>query len=250
MAVFGYQNLGFGAGAGDESPEEIAVDAIDFNGTNAQIRYTNNVYRYTNPPDSDSPGTGSTHTISFWLKPETISAFDCIVSTGTYGSFTSEEIRLTGTGALQFLYNGSDNSNIEVIQSNGTISTGSWHHIMLSWTENTPRLFINGSLDSHTEIGNGADLTGQATNDTFFGTRSTGASRYDGCLAEYWHGNRGYEDTTKFRSENGKPVRLPTDVTNYIYLSGSSTTWSNNGTGDLGTQTLSNITDCADSPSD
>ena len=73
MAVFGYQVAGFGAGADDVAPQEITVDAIDFNGTNSQIQYANNVFRYTDPPDSDDPGTGSTHTISFWIKPETIS---------------------------------------------------------------------------------------------------------------------------------------------------------------------------------
>jgi len=47
----------------------------------------------------------------------------------------------------------------------------------------------------------------------------------------------------------GKPVRLPSDTTHY-YLTGTASTWANQGTNSLGTQTLSNITDCADSPSD
>ena len=55
--------------------------------------------------------------------------------------------------------------------------------------------------------------------------------------------------TTK-PSPIGKPVKIST-TSDHFHLSGTASTWSNQASPDiLGTQTLSNITDCADSPSD
>ena len=44
MAHFGYQVAGFGAGVHDVAPQEITVDAVDFNGTTSVISYANNLF--------------------------------------------------------------------------------------------------------------------------------------------------------------------------------------------------------------
>jgi len=252
MAHFGYQVAGFGAGAEDVAPQEITVDAVDFNGTTSVIRYANNLFRYI-PAENADPHTNFTHTISFWLKPETITDFDTIVSTDAFNTFPSNSIIFRTGGQLQFEYTGSNNSNVRIISSSaGALSTGSWQHIMLTWNDTTPVLFIDGVVDSHSSIGSGTDITPDANDGTDFGQRydDTNGFDYDGCLAEFYIDLNNYSDTTKFRSAAGKPVQVPTPSTNYFYLTGSATTWANQGNGSAGTQTLTNITDCADSPSD
>jgi len=250
MASFGYQVAGFGAGA-EQGIVEINVDAIDFNGTTSVVRYANNLFRYI-PAENADPHTDFTHTISFWIKPSTLTNADTLVSTDAYNTYPSNAIRFASNYIL-FEYLGSNNSNVRIIQSSsGSITTGSWHHIMLTWNDTTPYLFINGSLDSYTSIGNGTNITPNAADGTDFGQRynDTNGYDYDGCLAEFYIDLNYYTNTESFRSTAGKPLQVPTPLTNYFYLTGSSTTWANQGTNTLGTQTLTDITDCADSPSD
>ena len=251
MAVFGYQVAGFGAGA-DVGSQEITVDAIDFNGTTSVIRYANNIFQYIGA-EVASPHIDFTHTISFWIKPETLTSFDTLVSTDAYSTFPSNDIQFRSTGQIQFSYLGSNNSNSRfIISSSGSISTGSWQHIMLTWNDTTPTLYINGAVDSHSSIGNGTDITPSASDGTDFGQRynDTGGYDYDGCLAEFYIDLNHYNNTESFRSTAGKPVQVRTPSTNYFYLTGSATTWANQGNGSAGTQTKTDITDCADSPSD
>jgi len=250
MSTFGYTVAGFGAGA-DQGPQEITVDAIDFNGTTSVVRYANNIFQYI-PAENADPHTDFTHTISFWIKPSTLTNADTLVSTDAYNTFPSNAIRFA-SNYIVFEYLGSNNSNVRFIQSSsGSITTGSWHHIMLTWNDTTPTLYIDGSLDSHSSIGNGTDITADATDATDFGQRfnDTGGYDYDGCLAEFYIDLNYYTNTTNFRSTAGKPVQVPTPISNYFYLTGDSTTWANQGNGSAGTQTLTDITDCADSPSD
>jgi len=254
MASFGYTVAGFGAG--DVGLREIAVDAIDFNGTTSVVAYANNLFQYI-PAQNTDPAEDSTHTISFWLKPETITDADVIVSTDAYGTFPSNDIQLrtagAGTEQIQFSYIGSNNSNVFFVTSSpGSITTGAWQHIMLTWNDFTPTLYIDGAVDSHTTSGSGTDIPASASDGTHFGQRyaDTGGYDYDGCLAEFYIDLNHYNNTESFRSTAGKPVQVPTPLSNYFYLTGDSTTWANQGNGSAGTQTLTSITDCADSPSD
>lgn len=249
MASFGYQVAGFGAG--DVGLREISVGAVNFNGTTSVIRYANNIFQYIGA-EVASPHIDFTHTISFWIKPATLTGFDTLISTDAYNTYPSNAIRF-GSNNILFEYLGSNNSNTRFItSSSGSITTGSWHHIMLTWDDTTPYLYINGSLDSHSSIGNGTDITPDANDSTDFGQRynDTSGYDYDGCLAEFYVDLNHYTNTESFRSTAGKPVQVPTPLTNYFYLTGSSTTWANQGNGSAGTQTLTSITDCADSPSD
>lgn len=258
MAHFGYTVAGFGAGADVGTGQEITVDAVDFNGTTSVIRYANNLFQYI-PAMSTDPAQDSSHTISFWLKPETITHADTLVSTDAFNTFPSNQIVLrtdgspANTGYIQFGYLGTNNSNVIFIESSsGSISEGVWQHIMLTWNDFTPKLYINGSLDSHVSIGSGTDIPASASDGTDFGQQynNTDGFDYDGCLAEFYIDLNYYTNTEKFRSTAGKPVQVPTPLSNYFYLTGSATTWANQGNGSAGTQTLTNITDCADSPSD
>ena len=251
MAQFGYQIAGFGAGA-DVGPQEITVDAVDFNGTTSVIRYANNLFQYI-PAENASPHTDFTHTISFWLKPETITDFDTIISTDASNTFPSNEIRLRTGGQFDILYFGSNNSNVRIITSSASaLTTGAWQHIMLTWNDTTPTLYIDGVVDSHTSTGGGTVIPASASDGTDFGQRynDTGGYDYDGCLAEFYVDLNYYNNTENFRSITGKPVQVPTPSSNYFYLTGSATTWANQGNGSAGTQTLTDITDCATSPSD
>jgi len=277
MAHFGYQNLGFGAG-GEQGIVEIPdVGAIDFNGSSSKIEYTNNFFKFLGGPMNTSGGSPNAQGfVSFWIKPDTITSAGSkpIMQIGTHDGTPS--IRLAynyssgGVGGMyleaDFIGTADDASaSVKYTTTIGSITGNAWNHIALGITAgNITDFFIDGAkVSSSSSSGSGADTAPADTENTVFGYDGSAYGNF--CLAEVYIDEvyrNTLSDLNKFISKvanastplvkpspAGKPVRLPSDTTHY-YLTGTASTWANQGTNTLGTQTLSNITDCADSPSD
>lgn len=275
MAVFGYQNLGFGAG-GDIGIVEIDVGAINFNGTTSKIEYTNSLWRGITDPMNKSGGSGAQGCMSFWLKPVAITSAGSkpIMQIGSHNGTPS--IRLAynyssgGVGGMyleaDFIGTANDASaSVKYTTAIGSITGNAWNHIAFSFTGgNVTNFFIDGArVSSFGSTGSGADDEPGSFENTVFGFDGSVYGNF--CLAEVFVDliPRDLADMTDFISKIaspsapttkpspiGKPVKINT-TSDHFHLSGDSSTWSNQVSPDiLGTQTLSNITDCATSPSD
>ena len=274
MSTFGYTVAGFGAGASEEGIVEIDVGAIDFNGSSSKIEYTNNFFSLLGGPMNTSGGSPNAQGfVSFWIKPDAITSAGSkpIMQIGTHDGTPS--IRLaynyfSGGMFLEAEFVGSlDETGTRVLYQTaiGSITGNAWQHIALGITAgNITNFFIDGaSVSSFGSSGSGADTAPADTENTVFGFDGSAYGNF--CLAEVFIDGvyrNSLSDLNKFISKVadasspttkpspiGKPVRLPSDTTHY-YLTGTASSWANQGTNSLGTQTLSNITDCADSPSD
>ena len=276
MAQFGYQVAGFGAG-GEQGITLIDVGSIDFDGSSSKIEYTNNFFRFLGGPMNTSGGSPNAQGfVSFWIKPDAITSAGSkpIMQIGTHDGTPS--IRLaynySGGGAtgmfLEAEFVGSvDEAGTRVLYTTaiGSITGNAWQHIALGITDgNITNIFIDGaSVSSFGSSGSGADTAPADTENTVFGFDGSAYGNF--CLAEVFIDGvyrNTLSDLNKFISKVadassptvkpspiGKPVRLPSDTTHY-YLTGTASSWANQGTNSLGTQTLTSITDCADSPSD
>jgi hypothetical protein len=247
-------------------------DAINFNGSNSHIQYANNLF---SDVDLDYEATG-THTkamtMSFWIKPafspNQVQYLTHIED--TVGEQTEISFVVDSSSNITFGFAHSHMSTLALRASDrirfvttNAVTNNAWNHVVYStkvelssgsetWTH---RLRINGTdYDSSITDEATMDATIDTTADSYFGRKTDGTLRYNGCLTEFFLDDQFYDlDTTselrKFYSATSKPVNPPT-ANKLVHLTGNATTWTNKGTTALGTQTLSNITDCADSPSD
>ena len=281
MAHFGYQVAGFGAGAvREQDPQEITVDAIDFNGTTSSIKYANSIFSDVNFKYGDA--LPQEMTISFWCKLNSIDnevtdyIWDINDNNGTENTESRCYFTTNSLGDIRwgFFYSTNltnTNSNyIGFLTNSGHISTGTWQHFVISIQyasggAKTVKARIDGSdvLSGITPSTDDLSTSGYDAADTWIGVDQSygtlgGPNEYgdtfaDMCLTQFFINDKFYDidqtqEIRKFYSVNSKPVQTPANP--LVYLEGTSTTWANSGSTSLGTQTLSNITNCADSPSD
>ncbi len=270
--------------APDLAFESIDVDSISFNGSSSHIRYENSfvgsfgtggrfVVSFWCKPNI---GANETHTI--------IEANE-----GTLpGNASIQQIELESNSGSNIRlkihhFNGNSSNTgerLEFISSYGKVTNNAWNHIAYSGggsavpTAGLFSLMINDVHESSTTDGSRLSLfPGNTDHETHIGANfndaeTSSSNRYSGCLAEFYvhQGTNQFYDFSvvanrrKFISASKKPVTLPpfTSVSGSsvsgMYLRGTASTWANTAGEDvgttMGTQTLSNITNCADSPSD
>ena len=239
---------------------EIGVDAINFNGTSSYIDYSGNGWTY-------EVGENNDITVSFWVKPNIgANQFDMIISSGPATSSTfSQYVAIESNASSQLRIvirhisdTGNSSDGVSYNGTYGSINNNAWNHIMYSFdnSANNLEVAINDSDQSASNTTNGTNTFPVSnTANPVVGRSGPSSNHYTGCLAEFWMDNVLYDasvesDRRNFISSNSKPVRLPSSP--LVYLNGSASTWTDDGdnTTSMGSQTLNNITDCADSPSD
>ena len=248
---------------------EIDVDAISFNGTSSYIQYTNNFFRDT---DMRYTEVGNAFTLSFWIKPVFSTApntdsFRIIdVRSGATTQVYSVFLQTDSSADQRLLINYEDDSSNQLLMNTGyqtgIFTSGSWNHILYSVKQQggasgdgLHQLYVNDAAVSFTDSDGGdiLNVPTAGTDSTVGKQQDVSGSYYEGCLSEVWMKDSYYDlssegNRRRFISSNNKPVLLPASPR--VYLKGTASTWANTGSSDLGTQTLNNITDCADSPSD
>jgi len=257
MAVFGYQNLGFGGG--EQLPPADVVEAISFNGTSSRL-LTNGSFPYSGSSDRDA-------TVSFWIKP----AF----ASGSPGSpnvdYIMHQRNLAGEFYFKLTYDGTDidleiyvadlspNPDVTYTQTiSNAVANNNWSHILFSFdgrsgsgTTHTD-LYINDSKQTVSDVPINM-LVGRSG--YVIGRSAFGFNYYQGCLAEVVTYNQYHDldvasNRRKFITVTGKPATIDTTDANIkMYLTGNATTFSDQ-VGSLAFYEKTDITDCADSPSD
>ena len=103
-------------------------------------------------------------TLTAWVRPETSSVDQTIISKG--GSFTiSYRLRITAGNQLQFTWCTSRFFGVctatSSITSTATIATNTWTHVAISFSSGSQTLYINGSAD-----GSGSSTTAISSSNT------------------------------------------------------------------------------------
>ena len=239
---------------------EIDVDAINFNGTSGYIQYSGQGW-------TSEVGENNDITVSFWVKPNIgANEFDMIISSGagtssTFGQYVAIQSNASSQLRIVIRHISDTTNTSDGVSYNGTygsINNNAWNHIIYSFdnSANNLEVAINDSDQSASNATNGTNtFPVLQTANPVVGRSQVISNHYTGCLAEFWMDNRLFDASVesnrrKFISDNSKPVRLPGSP--LVYLHGSASTWTDDGDNflSMGSQTLNNITDCADSPSD
>tara|TARA_Y100000004_G_scaffold13044_1_gene13917 strand:+ start:4935 stop:5753 length:819 start_codon:yes stop_codon:yes gene_type:complete len=271
MSTFGYQIAGFGGGEG--FPSAIDVDAISFNrSSSSKITYANGIFKNALSRIEPSTNHPSSMSISFWIKPETLSG------NSSYPIFYHDNGGSDPTIKLYYKYFSSgmyleiffvgSTDTVSYSTGIGSITGGAWNHVVFSWYEGNMTPLINGATLSFGSSGSTCNNIPDDDDDTVFGYDGSSYGTFD--LAEFIVNQNAYHphmpnttankdlrylisqtsrpNTPTVQPTDGKPVVQDVND-NLVYLSGSHTTWSQKGTTDLGTQTLSNITTAGTKPS-
>ncbi len=123
-----------GLSGGSMSPADLVPGlvgrAIDFDGGDDVLRAD---------PFDVAPATALT--VSGWVRADTLAANGRIVTKAADASTRIVELSVTTGGALRGRL-GLDGAEIEA--TGGTIGTGAWHHVAMTWDGTTQRLYVDG----------------------------------------------------------------------------------------------------------
>ncbi len=113
--------------------------------------------------------------ISAWIRPAALGGIDYVVSKQTSVGDPVYELGVDGTGqAVAALGIGGGPVTVQ----GGTISTGTWHHVAVTWDGTTVRLYVDGSeVDTAPASGS---LAADVSTDVVVGNRSDGTAGFDG----------------------------------------------------------------------
>jgi hypothetical protein len=157
--------------------------------------------QYASITDGSQTGLDVTgdFTIEAWIKPESLTDFDVIVSKDNVGVSRSYALHLKADGALHaYVFGTGGSGQVESESTAGIISTGTWYHVAMVFdvTADTIDLYLNG-----TETGYQIDSSGTVTSVTdssapfSIGSRQNSGTEekfYDGLIDDvrFWNDKR------------------------------------------------------------
>jgi len=160
----------------------IINDALDFDGTNDRVSM-GNVLSF----DARSEALSA----SAWIKCNNFSSqMDIINKQNATTPYTGLAIRVRTDAQINFLLRGSDSplSNVIERDTDTTISTGSWYHIVCthdgSGDASGMTIYINGSSQAVTTLYDNLTTTTENTADFQIGARGTAGGFFDGIIDE------------------------------------------------------------------
>ena len=134
--------------------------------------------------DSDSLDITGPITISAWIKPETLSGYDTIISKRDAAAIEANYALRTYNDEIQFYW---ANSGWQVkTTSAANLTTGEWYHLAATYDGSTVNIYKNGSLENSTCTNGTCNLPLLAdTNGLTLGRAGDYASEYfDGLIDE------------------------------------------------------------------
>ncbi len=243
-----------GDGAPPPDPDEVVVNAVEFDGVND---YINRAADLTGIADS------KVGTLSFWLKLNTASTGLGILT----NDFSRFRVTLAAGNIIRVQGLDSVAATALLLESLSTYdNTSGWLQVLASWDLANAKghLYINdiNDLDTGTDVLNDLEIEHTAGADFFVGSATAGASKLDGCLAQVYFNPDEYIDLSvesnrrKFISVNGLPVDMesdgssPTGTEPIVFLDGDTASWHTNLGSGGGFTEVGALTTCADSASD
>ncbi len=245
-----------GAGGGEGSPPEVAVDAVHFDGTNDNLLRGGAL---TGPSD------GAEILLSIWFNITGNDATAQLLYRDDQNGVllsrnASDKIRFKCRSAAPVnLWDWSSDNDFDTSTNTG------WHHLLVATQlDSTPvgQVYLDDvALDITTAVALTEGNIDWTTTEHSVGSTPSETSRFDGDMSDVYITNEYLDidivsNRRKFISVNGKPVDLesdgsgPTGTAAIIFLSGAVDTWhTNDGTGGGFTETGA-LTAASTSPSD
>jgi len=191
----------------------VVSNGVDGNNTTTQMIFAG----YSPDPfinmfyDGSSEKAGS---IAFWVKFNTITNNDRILSTRLSGTLLCWEVHVSGTN-LRFAIYDTDGSNYIYVQYTG-FSTATWYHIVFTYSGNQADTGLNMYVD-------GSNVGTAGTT----GTYTQGEN--DGSALSFMSMNQGGSPTLHFNGSVDElgfwGEELTSDNVSYLYNSGTGRTW-------------------------
>lgn len=253
----GVAGVGGGGGGGGEDgvPPEIAVNAVNFDGTNDWL--------------SRGAGfTGATDNkfalVSFWFN---LKGGDGAGQLMFHSDVGFVQVRRDAANTITFfLFDPAAIALWQGTTTNTFLAAGGWVNFLFSVDTttgvSTRKLYINDALETITgEVKNAGNIDWTRLDWSIGASAITGVSKVNADYAEFYMTNEFLDldvvsNRRKFISAGGKPVDLetdgsgPTGTVPLVYLSGPTVSWrTNDGSGGGFTENGA-LTDGASSPSD
>ncbi len=260
-AAHAFAARGSGGGAGGAGsillpggPSEIAVNAVNFDGTSDWLTRDGGL---TGAVDNDLA------LISLW--------FDMAGGDGVAQNFvrglTASQFRIrrqvtndlliqleTGAGAIVWAF----------LTDDTFLAAGGWHHFLVAVNASASKrlIYIDDAVAGiHSVTENAGDIDWTETDWAIGSSTAAGAERLNADLAEMYFTNEFLDisveaNRRKFISAGGKPVDLetdgsgPTGTAPLVYFSGATDSWHTNAGSGEGFTEVGELTDAASSPSD
>ena len=241
-----------GGGGGD--PPEIAVNAVDFDGTNDYL---------LRGADFTGNADGVKGTFVSWVK---MNDGDADVHTLLRSNGGHIQVNRHSDGKVNVvLFDPSVTMLLNMATTNTFLVADGWFCILASWDLSVSplaQLYI-GDVNEKVEATKIAGTVNYTEPEWAIGAHPTAFTiKLNGCLAQFYFNPEEYIDFSvesnrrKFISAAGKPVDMgadgsdPTGNVPLVFLSGATASWhTNKGDGDGMTENGA-LTDCATSPSD
>jgi hypothetical protein len=244
------------SGGGPSDPAEIAVNAVDFDGTNDYLLRGGD---YTGAAD------GQVGSIAAWIKMNDGDAAHQIIKFLGNGGDQRLIFRRSNDGTLLLQLTNASAAVILQVRTDFLVRVADgWKCIMASWDTGVAQeamIYLGdtaATLTVDTQIQGTLDLT---IGEVSIGAFDNGTNKLDACLAQFYFNPAKFIDFAvesnrrKFFSSGGNPVDLgadgsrPTGTAPILFLSGATASWhTNKGTGGGMTENGA-LTDCATSPS-
>ncbi len=133
--------------SGIDAAEDAApngIDALTAATVNHALKFSSS---YVRVPDNNLLDLTSTWTLEAWVKPVDAStgADQDIISKWANIATASYILQIDVTGKLRLVT--ANGARVRVILSNGRLGDQTWHHVAVTFSNGTVRLYLNGALD-------------------------------------------------------------------------------------------------------
>lgn len=119
-------------------------------------------------------GTGD-YTLECFIYANSLTSGPCILSKySTWASTVSFNLEVYSTGAVRYI--GGNSTVLILLSSTGVVTTNAWHHLAVTCTSGTTRLFVNGVIVATDSTVNSISST--STHPFCIGKDSYAASQY------------------------------------------------------------------------
>lgn len=115
--------------------------------TDARSASLNGSSQYFTAPDSSSLDATGAVTLATWVKFTSITgAYQTIVSKWNIGVAQQWTLQLNSDGHIGW-WTGNGSTGADDLETSGTMSAGTWYHIVVTATGTSKQIYVNGSLD-------------------------------------------------------------------------------------------------------
>lgn len=198
----------------NQSGPVSGIASVDLNGSTGYVAI----------PHSNNLFPASPFTFEAWVNFDSIAASKCLID----GITSNKGWRLEWNGSAFVMTWGTGTTTGSTTLSAGTISTGTWYHIVVQWNQGSSnvKLYVNGvqTFSGFPAIA-ATSYSPSTTGGYRLGNRLDGSNDFDGKMAAVGLYNAIVSATDLFAETADS-----SDTSGYTYLDAASSEWANLGT--------------------